>query len=261
MNWIHPIKSYAKYLWKSDNAHGIHSPFVFALYNDVIADQTPYYIYGPIESARAKLLLTDKEIQVTDYGAGSRVHQSDRRKVSAIARHSLNPKKYAQLLFRLVNYFHPQQILELGTSLGITTAYLAAPHRDARVHTIEGCPTISRYADHVFQSLHMSNIEAYTGPFGEQLPPLLEQMKCIDLAFIDGHHTEKATLDYFEQCLPYIHDQSVIVFDDIHWSPGMERAWRSVQQHPKVSIAIDLFHMGIVFFESRNQKEHFTLRF
>ena len=261
MNKLKFLLKYIKYRFQSDNEHGIHSPFIFELYNDVIVDQTPFYVYQDIESIRAKLLLTDLTINIEDHGAGSKVNASPQRKVKDIAKHTLKSPKYGQLLFRIVNRFKPAHILELGTSLGISTLYLATSNKKAKVTTVEGCPNTAKVAQVNFEKMRMKNIELVNATFESYLPQYLNQTPSLDMVFFDGNHQKAATLDYFDQCVVQVHAKSIFIFDDIHWSVEMEEAWEVIKKHPKVTSTVDLFFVGIVFFNTDLSKENFQLRF
>lgn len=246
---------YLKYLLSAKTAHGIHSPFVFELYNAVINKKSNYYIFEKIEHLRKKLLISQKEIDVTDLGTG----KSGKRMVRDIAERSAKDKKYCALLFRLAYHFKPTTILELGTSLGISTAYLASSNLNSKVITIEGCPNTASEARKNFQSLDLQNIESITGNFDDVLCQL--PIANCQLVFFDGNHKKEPTLKYFSQCLEFAHTHSVFVFDDIHWSDEMEEAWEEIKSHPKVTVSIDLFFMGLIFFRKEQAKEHFVVRY
>lgn len=261
MDKINFILSYFNYLLKARNQHGIHSPFVYELYNNVIKDQTPFYIFQDIESIRAKLLLSNIEIEINDFGAGSTINKSNKRRISDIAKNSLKSPKYAQLLFRLVNRFKPQNVLELGTSLGISTMYLAASNSKINVTTVEGCPNISKVAQINFDKLGLKNINLINQPFEDFLPNYLKTISSLDFVFFDGNHTKEATLNYFNLCVEKTSQHTIFVFDDIYWSNGMKEAWNEIKQHPKITTTIDLFAVGIVFFNPDLSKENFVLRY
>lgn len=261
MNKIHLIFSYIKYFFTARNQHGIHSPFVYELYNNVIKDQIPFYVFNDIESIRAKLLLSKLEIEINDFGAGSTVNKSNKRYINDIAKHSLKDPKYAQLLFRLVNKLQPKNVLELGTSLGVTTMYLAAPNSKIKVTTIEGCPNVAKVAQINFDKLGLKNIELVNQSFEKFLPNYLKTISSLDFVFIDGNHTKEATLNYFNWCLEKANSNTVFVFDDIYWSKGMNEAWQEIIQHQKITTTIDLFAIGIVFFNPDLSKENFVLRY
>ena len=257
-------KKYAHYYLTASNGkgHGIHSPFVFDFIKNVLRDKKEYDYYQIIETGRQKLLQQTAEIEVEDFGAGSSIIKTNKRVVADIARSSLKPKKYAQLLYRLVNHYQPKTILELGTSFGITTSYLAAGNTQANVYTMEGSAAIAEIAKKTFGRVALTNIELIPGDFNYTLPALLSKLNTIDLAFIDGNHRKQPTLDYFSKLLNHSTLNSIFIFDDIHWSAGMEEAWATIKQHPSVTITIDLFFIGIVFFNPDiNHKQHFTIRY
>lgn len=262
-NTLQLASKYLRYFITASNGkgHGIHSPFVFNFITRVLNDKRHFYYYDNIEALRTELLHTDKIIEIEDYGAGSAAHSSRERKVKAIAQWSLKSKKYAQLLFRIAQYYQPKTILELGTSLGITTSYLAAANPASQVYSFEGAPAVAAIAQNFFNKLRLSNINLTLGNFDITVPPALEKMPAIDFAFIDGNHRKEPTLRYFNWLLPHITTDSFIVFDDIHWSAEMEAAWEEIIQHPSITCSIDLFFIGIVFFNNDFKvKQDFVIR-
>lgn len=258
------IKKYIHYrlIAKNGQGHGIHSPFVYDFVKKVLNNEKAYPCYSKIEQLRKKLLLDNSVIDVQDFGAGSVKIKSKQRSVKDIAKSSLKSKKYAQLLHKIVYYYQPQNIVELGTSLGITTAYLAHGNPAARLITCEGASQIASIAKNNFSKLQLNNIELLEGEFEKTLPEVLSKMNAIDFVFIDGNHQRKPTLQYFEQLLNMASSSSIFVFDDIHWSTGMEAAWRQIQAHPQVMLSIDLFFIGIIFFNPDFKvKQHLTIRY
>jgi predicted O-methyltransferase YrrM len=242
--------------------HGIHSPFVYQFVREILIDKKKYYAYSQVEHVRKRMLKDHSVITVDDKGAGSAVAKTKTRRVSEIARTALKPKKYAQLLFRMVNFYQPQNILELGTSLGITTSYLATANTTAKVVTIEGAPAVAHKAVENFSGQELSNVRLVCGGFEDVLPATLASMQQVDFAFIDGNHRKAPTLQYFEQILQHSHSDTIFVFDDIHWSQEMEEAWAEIKQHPLVTCTIDLFFIGIVLLKREfKQREHFVIRF
>jgi predicted O-methyltransferase YrrM len=229
--------------------HGVHSPFVFEFITHVLNDTRHYPAYDKVEALRKELLEEQAVIEVEDLGAGSTQAKTSSRSIGSIAKHAAKPRKYAQLLYRLVNYYQPETILELGTSLGISTCYMAMANPHAYVITGEGSNAIAA-------------VELVEGNFDDTLPEMLQSMPIVDMAFIDGNHREEPTLRYFNQILAHTHNFSMIVLDDIHWSAEMEAAWEAIKAHPQVRMSIDLFFIGIVFFrEEFKVKQHFTIRF
>jgi predicted O-methyltransferase YrrM len=252
---------YLTYLLKAKDEHSLHSPFLFDLYNSVIEPGAEFYSFKEIEAARNSLLHSEQTIEVTDLGAGSRILISNFRKVSDIAKHAVKPEKYGRLLFRLVNHFKTGTIVELGTSLGITTSYLASANSGNQVITFEGCSNISSLAKGTFTSLGLKNIKQIGGDFDVTLPEQLANLDTVDFVYIDGNHRKEPTLNYFNQLLDKAHNDTVLIVDDIHWSGGMEAAWNEIKLNKEVSITIDLFHLGIVFLRKEQVKQHFVLKF
>jgi predicted O-methyltransferase YrrM len=255
---------YIRYYKSAANAkgHGIHSPFVFRFILHVLNNRSGFNPPDSVEALRKQLLQDKRLLQIEDFGAGSRVSGSKRRTVSEVAFAALKSKKYAHLLFRLVSYFKPQTVLELGTSLGITTAYLAMANSETTVATIEGSKAIAGIAGENFSLLRLANIQQHCGNFDDILPSLLQKLPTIDLGYVDGNHRYAPTIAYFHQLLSAVGNDSVLVFDDIHWSAEMEKAWEEIKQHPSVKCTIDIFFLGFVFFRSEfKEKQHFTIRF
>jgi predicted O-methyltransferase YrrM len=247
------------YRFRSFRLHGVHSPFVFDLYQNVIRHGGQYRVYNIIETLRKQLLQNRKAISVADFGAGSQVQATNIRTIKSLAASSAKSPKYAQLLFRLVNYFQPQTVLELGTSLGLTTCYLASARQKSQVYTFEGCPNLAAAAGHNFRQLRIRNIQVITGNMDQTLPATLEKLPAVDFVYFDGNHRYEPTMRYFEACLAKRTEDSVFILDDIYWSPEMVKAWQAICRHPAVTISIDLFQVGLIFFRQKQPKQHFTL--
>jgi predicted O-methyltransferase YrrM len=263
-NRIQLAKKYLHYLFTASNGkgHGIHSPFVFDFITNVLRDKKKYNCYKPIESLRRALLKEEAIIEVEDFGAGSSVIKTNQRVIKDIAGSSLKPKKYAQLLHRMIRHYQPKTILELGTSFGITTSYLASAKKDARIFTCEGSASIAEVASGNFKKLELNNIHLWLGDFQKTFSPLVDELKQVDFAFIDGNHRKEPTLEYFYKLLEYSNPSTILVFDDIHWSAEMEQAWQAIQQHEVVTLTIDLFFIGIVCMNADiKEKQHFVLRY
>jgi predicted O-methyltransferase YrrM len=256
-------QKFIKYFVTSANGkgHGVHSPFVFNFIKNVLNDKQAYEAYNAIEDVRKRLFKNDEVLTIEDFGAGSMVAKSNKRKVSVIARSSLKPTKFSQLLFRMVKYYQPKTIVELGTSLGVTTSYLASA-ANATVYTFEGASEVAAAARKNFENLSLKNIHLIQGNFDDTLSTQLKGLPAVDFAFIDGNHRKQPTLNYFYQLLEKSNENSIFVFDDIHWSKEMEEAWKEIQSHTAVTLTIDLFFIGIVFFRKEQKvQQHFTVRF
>lgn len=243
------------------NRHGLHSPFVYKLVDEVIYDFSDKKSYHNIEEARKRLLNDKRQITVTDLGAGSHLNNNREKKVSDIAKNALKSPRLAQLIYRLVANQQPNNIIELGTCLGTTTLYLqqAAPH--ANVYTLEGCPQTAATAAEIFKQEGANNIQQLIGNFDDTLKPLIDNLPQLDFVYVDGNHQKEATLRYFEWCLPKVHQDTLLIFDDIYWSGGMKEAWAAIKAHPQVTVTVDLFWIGLVFFKKGQAKEDFKIRF
>ena len=252
---------YLNYYLRAGSAHGVHSPYVYHLITEIIYNNSVYYCYRPVEGLRLSLLNDDTFLKVEDHGAGSKSMKGNQRKISSICRHSVKSSKYAQLIFRLALHQRSKRILELGTSLGLTTLYLSYACPDASITTIEGSDNIAGVADSIFKKMKRRNIELIRSKFKEALPELFGRGENFDLFFIDGHHEEEACIYYFEELIQVASEDALFIIDDINWSKGMRRAWEKIKDRPDVSLTIDLFELGLVYIKPRNQKEHFMVRF
>jgi predicted O-methyltransferase YrrM len=258
------IIAYLKYLLKRGNAHSIHSPFVFELYNEAI--DNPYLsnlAEEPIiEKRRLALKNNPTSIEITDFGAGSRKAKGNNRQISEIARNAEKSKKVGHFLAKLIARFDSKVVFDLGTSFGITTAYEAAvlKGKNATHYSFEGCDKIAAIAQETLNEIS-AETQLKIGPLEKTLAKAIETVKKIDFVYFDANHQYEPTVAYFTQCLEKAHDNTVFVFDDIHWSPGMEQAWAYIKAHPKAIVTIDLFELGIVFFRKGQVKEHFILKF
>ncbi len=255
------VSDYLKHRLTAKSRHGTHSPFVYKLVDEVIYDFKSKNEYNSIEEQRKKLLHDDTLITVTDLGAGSHLNKNRQKKVREIAKNALKTPTLAQLIYRLAKNSHPANMIELGTCLGITTAYLSRACPDADIITIEGCPETAKKAYQSFQDLELENVELQVGNFDELLPAVIEQAKQLDFVYIDGNHRKDATLNYFHWCLPKVHEHSLLIFDDIYWSKGMKEAWEEIKNHPDVTVTVDLFWIGLVYFKKGQVKEHFKIKF
>lgn len=255
------ISDYLKHRFTSKSRHGTHSPFVYKLTDEVIYDFKSKIEYKSIEAQRKKLFNDDSLVTVTDLGAGSHLNKNRTKKVSQIAKNALKNPALAQLIYRLAKDNNPKSIIELGTCLGITTAYLSKACPEAEVITIEGCPETAKVARNNFKELDLENVELQVGNFDVLLPEVIANAEKLDFVYIDGNHRKEATLNYFNWCLPKVHENSLLIFDDIYWSKGMKEAWEEIKNHPDVVVTVDLFWIGLVYFRKGQAKEHFKIKF
>ncbi len=255
------ISDYLKHRLTSKSRHGTHSPFVYKLTDEVIYDFNAKNEYKSIEAQRKKLFNDDSIITVTDLGAGSLLNKNRTKKVSQIAKNALKRPRLAQLIYRLAKDNQPKHIIELGTCLGITTAYLSKACPDADIITVEGCPETAKVAYRNFSELDLENVELRVGNFDGLFPKIIEEAEKLDFVYIDGNHRKQATIDYFNWCLPKVHEHTLLIFDDIYWSEGMKEAWDEIKRHPQVTVTVDLFWIGLVYFRKGQVKEHFKIKY
>ena len=255
----HLARAYFRHFFTACNAHALHSPFLYRLYNEAIKSQKTPDAW-PIERLRKHLLNDERELEVLDLGAGSKAGLTKQRTVKRLAATVTVRPQYGALLLRLVRFLKAQNILELGTSLGLGTAFLASTS-EARVTSIDGCSETQKVARENLSNLGLiDRAELLSGAFDDVLPKLLLERRAWDLVYIDGDHRKASTLRYFEQVLPHLHENSVVIFDDIYWSKDMTEAWESIQAHPAVRQTIDVFQFGMAFFHVNQLNEHFRLR-
>jgi predicted O-methyltransferase YrrM len=233
---------------------------VFNLITKCFYDRKSKPEYSILKNYRNLLLKNKNLIEVTDFGAGSKVFKSNTREISKIAKTAGISLKRAKLLFRVADYFQPEAILEIGTSLGLATSALALGNPKAKIITLEGCTETSKIAQEQFAKFGLTNINFVVTEFSTYFKTINQKPQTINFIYFDGNHSKKATLNYFEGLLPTITNDCIWIFDDIHWSTEMEEAWESIKNHPKVKVTIDTFQWGFVFFRKEQEKEHFIIR-
>jgi len=252
---------YFRHRLRAKTRHGVHSPYVYRLVDKVIYDFHAKKVYSDIERLRSELLHDVRPINISDLSLGSLVVDAKKKKISTLARQVLKPAKMTQLIHRLAADLKPSTIIELGTSLGITTAYLAKAAPSARVIGIEGCPETAAIALENVEKLQIQNTEICVGDFMDLLPNIVDNIPELDLILINGRHTKEAILNYFQCCLPKLSERSVMIFDNIHRSKEINDAWEQIKGQSDVSVTIDLFHIGLVFVKKGQAKEDFFIRF
>ena len=280
MSKIHQIGAFIRHFLTAWNTSGeaIHSPYLFRLVRFVLRDENAYYCFRDIERRREFLLACEDSLDVVDYGsAGSPEGLHVQRRVCDIAKNHLESARVGQVLFRIVNFLHeeekrPLQILELGTSLGITTAYLASVDSRNKVVTMEGSEAVLRVAQGVWKMLKLENIEwiqgniddtlynIYIGERGKVKGERGKERGELDLAFVDANHTYEATMRYADFLLNRLTEKGILVLDDIHYSEQMERAWNELKADPRVTTSMDLYHVGLLFVDTHYLKRHYRIR-
>lgn len=271
---IHSICAYLKHFFSSWNTtgEGIHSPYLFELVRFILRDRNAYYCFADIERRRVFLKACNDELDVVDFGSqGSKEGKRVRRKVSEIAKNHLERPEVGQLLFRLVNWIgehekRPLEIVELGTSLGVTTAYLASADSRNTVQTYEGSGEVLQVAQGVWRTLRLENIRLIEGDIDQTLLNrdhsllLYNAPARVDIAYVDANHTYEATKRYADFLLERLNQKGVLAIDDIHYSEEMERAWQELKLDPRVTSTMDLYHLGLIFVDPHYLKRHYKIR-
>jgi predicted O-methyltransferase YrrM len=264
VEYLKTLSSFISHRITSIGRHAAHSPFLYDLIENVFHPKSNLlhgYSIETIEKSRIEMLNNQSIIDIVDLGAGSKILNSKKRKVADIAKVSLKKQKEALLLLRLSKYLNCKIIIELGTSLGITTLYLSESSTDCLVYTLEGCKSTLEIAKNNFKKNQRKNIIPVEGNFNVTLHQLISSLKSIDMVLFDGNHSKIPTLSYFNVCLEKIQEDSVFVFDDINWNKDMREAWEEICKHPKVSLSIDCWQLGIVFFHKNRNKQHFKISY
>jgi len=254
------IKSFIQFLLKSTSKHGIHSPFIYQFTENCLErklnlENTDFKLY---KSYKFVLLKNDNILQITDFGSGSKYFKNNRRKICDIAKYAGISSVKAKLLIKIIDYFKPKSILELGTSLGISTLVLCN-HNKVKVATIEGCNNTLSTAKKQLGLLGLNSITYYNNQFENILPKITSNQK-FDLIYFDGNHKKNATIKYFKQCLNCINNKTLFIFDDINLSKEMQDCWQEIIKHKLVTVSIDTFYYGILFFRTEQSKQHFLIR-
>jgi len=252
---LHAIKSLLKFYFASDTYYRVHSPFLFELLDNTLEDDRQYYIFEEIEELRQKLLSDNSIIEVEDLGAGSKTTKSNQRSIKSITSSAVSPAYQSQFLYKLANFMKSENIIELGTSMGISSLYLSAYSNKVKLISLEGSKNILELANKNFTVFNKKNISTLLGHFDQTLPKALMQIDKLDMVYIDGNHAKAPTLNYFNACLPKVYDQTVLIFDDIYWSKGMTEAWEIIKSNPTVRLSLDMYYFGIVFFNSDIKKK------
>ncbi len=268
MNSLQLLKDYLVWYISSNNRHGVHSPFMYNFIDKCLYATHPAENFAAIEAQRARLINNRETLTYKDLGAGTRNRKTinngglTKKSIRQIARSSLQPPKYSRLMYRIARHFQCKNILEMGTSFGITTAYLSqAVKNTGTISTLEGADAIADIAQDVFNNLNCGNVTLHRGDFSDTLPVAANNYAPWDLVFLDGNHNGSAVLNYFSFLVKHISTEGVLIVDDIRWSSSMWEAWNTIKSQPQVRVTADLFFMGLVFFNPVLSKEHFKIRF
>ncbi len=247
---FYQIKSYVKhYFTATKKGHGVHSPFAYKLCEEVFYNNAHFFAYEELNELREKLKTNSTKFIVNDFGAGSKILQTNERSINKIAKHGISKKFQAEILFKLINFLNLNTRIELGSSIGLTTLYLAMANKKGSVYSLEGSEALINFSEQQAQQFKITNCEFILGNFNDTLKPLLQKLNSFDFCYVDGNHIYSATINYFELLLKHKHQNSVIIFDDIYWSTDMTKAWIEIKKHRSVTLSIDAFYFGIIFFK------------
>ncbi len=257
---LHAILSFIKFYFKASTFYRVHSPFLFELLENTIEDQRRFYAFDRIEKYRRQLKKDTTILAVEDLGAGSKKSNTKQRSIRSIVNSAVSPPYQGQILYKLLQHLGAKNIIELGTSLGITSLYLSTYSNQVKLVTLEGSSAIMDKAKSAFKLFPNQQIKSILGHFDQTLPQAIAQLDQLDVCYIDGNHAKDPTIRYFENCLPHIHEHSVLIFDDIYWSKGMTEAWEQIKKHKSVKLSLDLYFFGLVFFnQDIKEKQHFKI--
>lgn len=258
---FHQVKNYIKhYFVAKRSGHGVHSPFAYQLCEEVFYNNNHFYDFDELKKIRTSLLNDATELLIEDLGAGSKTFNSNKRKINAIAKKGISNAKQSEILYKLINFLNCNTSFELGTSIGLNTLYMAKANKNGKTVSIEGSKSLAEFASSLAKKNNIHNIEFINSHFDRALPVLFTKINSLDLLYVDGNHTYEATLNYFKLALEKKQNSSVFIFDDIYWSPQMTKAWKEIQKHPSVTLSIDTFYFGLVFFKEE-VKEKIDLKF
>ncbi len=245
---------------KKKSAHSIHSPFLFDWYQIVYKGKLQEDIIANYRRLKKEIKNDHQTLFHQDFGAGSKKVKTSKPTISQLASASLKSESEAALIARTADYFQARKILEFGTSFGLTTALLAMVNPDAEIITLEGSEAVAQRASMIFDQLPQHGIRQIISQFDLAIEQKsLEEYGPFDMMIIDGNHRMKPTLHYFDYLLDFCSEDAVFVFDDIRWSKEMLNAWKIISSHPRITLALDMFGMGIGFLNPDLSKEYYFI--
>jgi len=246
-----------QFLARSLKGYGLHSPALYHLVSDVLANKHAYYAFDRLESLRKKLHTLPDKVTTGTHGQAPKPRT---QKLGHAVKNAAMPPRQARLIFRLVNYFQPRNVLELGTGPGITAAYIASACYKSTTVTVEGNPALYRVATRVLKITELTNVRLIHADFATAIDQFKNQHRYLDFLVLDGDHSFEKTMQYLNSLKPLLHSNSVVVVHDIHWSCGMEKAWKHIVNQFDQGVSIDLFHTGILFYGFTGHKSHLQLK-
>jgi predicted O-methyltransferase YrrM len=251
------LTEYINYRFKAKGRHGVHSPFVYSFLNECLSTKIDKKNKNLRQNLFKILKNNNLEIEITDFGVGSK-KLNNKRKISKIFSTSSSKGKYGDLLFKIANFYQPKHTLELGTSLGIGSIQISLGNSSSLMTSIEACKNTYQEALKNVAFLNLTNIQIINSTFSEYISKLSNES--FDLIFIDGHHDGKALINYIADLQAFSHNDTIFILDDIRWSQSMFEAWNEIINNNEFHLTIDLFRMGIIIKRHQQEKEHFILK-
>ena len=249
------IKAFINHWLYEVSEHSIHSPFFFDFYTKLVAKKIRPD-FPQIKTLRESLLKNQTELLVEDLGAGPMRKAPEKRKMAEIAATSLTPAHYALFYLDVANYIQAKRMIELGTSLGLTSLYLAQK-KDAHIITFEGNRSVADAARTNFEWAEQKNIELVEGNIDYTLHRFLQLHQKVDFVLMDANHHYEPTIRYYQQLTKRLYEKSIVIMDDIHRSAEMEKAWNEIKSDIFVYGSVDLYRCGVLFFDPVMNKQHF----
>lgn len=261
MNLLHKANDFLNFARQSTRIENIKDDLLQQFCLKIMQNIDYQEDFQLLESIRTDLLRNESELEIVEFGAGSSFGNKPYKRIKDIAKQQLSNPYQLQLLYHMIRYNDSKHIIELGASLGLSSLYLAKAAPKGMVNSFEGNPHFITFIKEQMHAQQVKNINLIPGNFDTTLIDFCKQKQRIDFAFIDGNHRSKPTIQYFEAILPHLHEKSIVVFDDIHWSKDMYQAWQTIQKHPKVQVSLDMYVMGIILFDQELfEKNHLKIR-
>lgn len=262
---------------------GIHSPLVYDLIRKVIVNEERWKVPGRVVEVHRALLKDRTRLAFEEFGAGSRVASTESggdsrddftgsdagsgitsvasRSIRSLTRRSSVNRRFGRFLFRLVRWFRPDELIELGTGIGVSTLYLSAAF-DRQMESVEASPQKHAFSKVLFEQYGIKNVKTHCGTFMQCFEDVVPDPDARSMVFLDGDHRYGATMELVERLIDTRKNgEMLIVIDDIHWSEEMERAWNELRHDSRIPFTVDLFQVGLVFIRDEVSKQHFTLTF
>ncbi|MCF8236593.1 MAG: class I SAM-dependent methyltransferase [Saprospiraceae bacterium] len=233
------------YYWQARTAYSMHSPLLYSFCREVLDDRRSFYAFEEIEIWRYHLLHESSELHVVDLGAGGQDALDQNRIVSSIAKTSLSPPWKCRYLFRMVLWWKPDLLLEFGTSLGVSTAYLAAASIHTPLITVDGSDSHLQLARKGWNKLGLDHIEEWNLSFQQAIQRIPWDQHGRILIYLDGDHRPARVLEILQTIQEKTRHPFLVIIDDIRWSDDMWAGWQEWRSAFQSGAWLDLYQVGI----------------